>query len=308
MQDMPFGEATARTGIGLVNSIYNRLAGTGYQPAQGTSYAGSGSSGSNTNALAQGFNTQKQNIYGSAQDAARNAGIGYKGSILDFVDSLRTGQQQIDNRGINNELAKQRGTSSVLDMVGRGIRSGGVMLANRNASDSSAAGALSRAYGDIGRRNLSQVGNEYELENREIGLMQGNLDAQRASGMRKLSDSKEQIVGNIVQEARNALAQLDASMANASLPERIAIENEKEAIRQQVLGELSQFDQMLASETDNIRPMEGNARIAEATRLNTAGAAPSNMFNFDSEVPAQFQNTGPFASELPIFTYRNRRN
>lgn len=260
------------------------------------------------NNVVSGFGNQKQNIFNTAGEAARNAGIGYKGSILDFIDSLRTGQQQIDNRGINNELARQRGTSDVLGMVGRGVRSGGVTLSNKNASDSSAAGAISRAYGDIGQRNLSKIGNQYEMENRDIDMAQQNFDQQERAGIRRITDSKEQTINGIVTEARNQLAALDAAMASASLPERIQIEQEKEAVRRQVLGELSQYDNMLTEETTKLAPMGADMRRAEATRLGSLGRAPASTFDYTTETPAQFQNTGPFASELPIFTYRNRRN
>lgn len=253
------------------------------------------------NSLISNFNTQKSNIYGTASDAARNAGIGLKGSILDFVDALRGGQRQIDNAAINNEITKRQGTQTVLDMVGRGIRSGGVMLANKNASDSSAAGALARAYGDIGRRNLSQVGNQYEMQNRNIGQQQLSLDEQRASGMRKIGDSKEQIIGNIVAEARNGLAALDAAMAGASLPDRIAIEQEKENLKRQIIGQLSQFDELLAQQTSTVNPMSAEGRMSEANRLISLGQAPESAFDFSTEAPAQFQNSGPYPTQLPIF-------
>lgn len=253
------------------------------------------------NALRSGFGAQKQGIYGSANEAAANAGLGLKGSILDFVDSLRTGQRSIDNKGINNELAKRQGTQNILGMVGRGIRSSGVQLANRNAGDSSAAGALANAYGEVGRGQLTGVGNQYEMGNRDIAMDQDNLAQQMASGQRKIGDSKTQVVNNIVADARNKFAQLDSEIANASLPDRIAIEQEKETIRQQVLGQLQQYDQMLASETAQIAPSSAEARRTEATRLAGLGQAPADAFTYTDEVPGQWQDTGPFPSEIPLF-------
>lgn len=261
------------------------------------------------NRLVSGFDTQKNNIYSTATDAANNYGLGYKNSVLDFIDSLKTGQMSIDNKAVNNVLAKQRGTADILGMVNRGISSGGVLLANKNASDSSAAGAIARAYGNIGQRQQSNVNNQFELGNRDISQAQANFDMQEQSGVRNLTTSKEQAINTIVADARNQLASLDAQMANASLPGRIAIENEKEAIRQKVIGQLSQYDAALSSGTAAIHPMDQNARIAEATRLASLGQAPSTQFNYTTDTPVQFQNTGPFASELPIFTYnRNRKS
>lgn len=259
------------------------------------------------NALRSGFDAQKSNIYSSSTDAANNAGIGLRGSILDLVDSLRMGQTAVDNRGVNNELARQRGTADVYGAVNRGIRSGGVTLANKNASDSSAAGAIARAYGSIGQRQLSDIGNQYELENQDIGLAQQDLEMQRNSGVRKIQGSKEQAVNSIVADAQNALAALDAAMASASLPDRIAIDAEKNAIRNQVLQQLAQYDTQLNEGVGGVRGMDQNARISEATRRAQLGQAPASAFQYDTETPVEFQGTGPFASELPIFTYRNRK-
>lgn len=258
------------------------------------------------NNLRSGFNNQKGAIYSSANDAASATGLGLGNSILDLVDSLRTAQTSIDNRGINNELARQRGVSDVNASIGRGIRSGGVTLANKNASDSSAAGAIARAYGDIGQRQLSDIGNQYELENQDIALAQEDLGRQAAAGQRRIQTSKEQAVNSIVSDANNQLAALDAAMANASLPDRIQIDAEKNAIRQSVLQTLAQYDSQLSRGVQGIRALDTNARMAEATRRGQLGQAPEAQFNFTTDTPTGLQGTGPVASELPIFTYRNR--
>jgi hypothetical protein len=257
--------------------------------------------------LTSGFNTQKQNIYGTARESAQGAARGYQGSILDYLDSLRSGQQAIDEHGVQNELARKQGTTSILDMVGRGIRQGGTMLAGKNATDSSAAEGIARAYGDIGRRQLSGVGNQYELANRDLGLEQSSFDTQRAAGARHLDENKVQAVNGIVTDARNRLASLDAAMADANVPTRIQLEQEKEAIKQETLGILSQYDQQLAQGSAGVNPTSTEDRRRTAADLATRGVAASNPFDFTAQAPAQFQNTGPFASELPLFSLRPRR-
>lgn len=259
---------------------------------------------SSYNSLVSGFGNQKQNIFSSANDAAKTSGINMRNSILDLIEAARTAQTSVDNRGINNELARQRGTSDIYGMVNRGITSGGVTLNNRNAADSSAAGAIARAYGNIGQRELSDVNNQYELENKDLALAQENVDLQERAGLRRIESDKEMAVNNIVSDANNQLAALDTAMANASLPERIAIDAEKNKIRSQVLEILSRYDNRLG-EVNQISPMERQARIAEATKRNQLGQANPTQFDYMTEAPAQFQNTGPYASTLPIFTYRN---
>lgn len=259
---------------------------------------------SNYNRLVSGFDTQKSGIHSSAVDAAKTSGLGLKNSILDFIDSLKTGQSQIDNRGINNELARQRGVADVYNAMNQGIRSGGVTLANRNASDSSAAEAIARAYGDIGRRQMSDIGNQYEMENVEIGLAQDDLLRQRAAGLRRFQSAEEQAITSILADATDKLSALDAAMANASLPERIALNTEKNKIRSQVEKILAPYTSSL-SQANNVKAMGANDRIAEATRRRSLGMAPSKQFDYSTDIPVGLEGSGPVSSELPIFTYRN---
>lgn len=260
-------------------------------------------------ALRAGFASQKQNIYGSANDAAAQTGGQLKSGILDFVQQLSQGQRGIDSQAAKNELAKLQGTKGILASVGRGIKSSGVMLANKNAGNSSAASALANAYGDQGRRQLASVGNQYALGNEDVNLAQTNLDDQRNTYVnRKYGDSKNQAVNSIVMDARDKFAQLDAAMTNASVPDRIAIEQEKENVRSQVLGQLQQYDQLLQSETGKIHASSQDQRREEAQRLSQAGTdLGANSFQYTDQVPTQFQQTGPFASDLPLFTF-NRGN
>jgi len=96
-------------------------------------------------------------------------------------------------------------------------------------------------------------------------------------------------------------------MANASMPDRINIEAEKEKVRQQVLARLQDLDAQLSAGIAGVQPSSGEARRTEAFRLAGLGTAPENAFSFDTSVPAQFQGTGQFPSELPLFTLPRKR-
>lgn len=253
-----------------------------------------------------GFNAQKQNIYGTSRESAQTAASARHSNILDFIQQLESGQRALNERGVQNELAKKQGATSIMDMVSRGIRQGGVLLAGRNATDSSAAEGIARAYGDMGRRQLGKIGNQYEIENRNIGIAQDEFNTNRATGLRKFDEDKTITINNIVTQARNALAALDAAMLEADLPTRIQIEQEKEAIKAEALQILGQFDQELAR-ANTIAPSSVDERRRTAAELATAGVASANPYEFSTQAPAQFQNTGPFASELPLFTFRPPR-
>lgn len=263
-----------------------------------SSYGGQGA----YNSLVSGFNTQHQNVLGSAYDAGTNAGVGYNSSILDLLDAQKQGQSKVNNAAIQNELAKQQGTQGVLAAVGRGIKSGGVMLANKNAGNSSATQGLADAYGQFGREQLSSVGNQYAQGQNAVTQQQSDLDLARAQGVRHLQDNKTQIVNTIVADAQTKLAALDAQIANANLPNRIAIDQEKNSIRADALGKLQAFDQTLNSGLAGITPSSVDQNRIQANQMALAGQAPANAFNFTTQAPAQLQGTGPSPSPLPLFS------
>lgn len=246
-------------------------------------------------------------IYTSANDAATNLQGSFANSVQDNLHVLQQGQQAIDMKGQQNEAARTTGVNGILGMIGRGVQSGGRYLANRNAGNSSAAGEIARAYGDIGRRQMSSVGNQYEQNNQQILQDQSNQDYNVGKTKRDFSQSLNNSVNQIVESARTELANLDAQSANASLPDRIAIEQEKQNIKNQVLAKLQQYDAQLASGADQIKARDRQGNMAAANTQLAAGTAPENSFQYTDQVPGQFQNTGPFSSGLPIFINPNRR-
>lgn len=261
----------------------------------------------NYNNLLSGFNTQRQGIYDTSTESANISARSRQGSIQGFIDDLSRQQRGLDERGVQNELAKKQGHTSILDMVGRGVRSLGTMLGQRNAAGGSAMEQGARAYGDFGRRQMAGIGNQFEQENRQIGLGQEDLERARASGLGNFERDKANQVDSIILQARNQLAALDAAMAEANITERFQIEQEKEAIRSQVSGILSQFDPTLQQGVAGVQPTSQQARQQTAFGLANAGQGATNPFDFTTQVPAAFQNMGGSSSGLPIYTLPRRR-
>lgn len=259
------------------------------------------------NNLVSGFDTQKQGIYDTSNAAAGTYGSQYGRGILDFLDSQRQGQKNIDTQAAKNELAKIQGVSGILGMVGRGIQSGGVMLAGKNAGNSSAAQGIANAYAQQGRRQLGNVGNQYALGNQDIQNAQENYGIQQASGVRNLQGGKNDAINDIVNQAQEKFYALDAQMASASLPDRIAIEQEKQNVRSQVMQQLQQFDSQLNQGVQGIHASSQDERRAKAQQLASQGTdLGAGAFDYTTETPGQFLN-GPFASDLPLFSVNKRK-
>lgn len=258
--------------------------------------------------LVNQFNSQHQNILGSANEAGDAYGSQYGRGITTFLENARLGQNALDLKGAKNELAKSQGVNGVLGMVGRGVKSAGVMLAGKNAGNSSAAGALAAAYGDQGRRQLGSIGNQYEMGNQELATDQNAFDVQSQQGVRELQGKKDDFINSTVLDARNQLASLDSQIAGKSLPQRIAIEQEKEQIKQTLLQKLQGFDTQLTQGRAGIQAQGIDQRREAAGNMARAGQSlGADAFNYTTEVPGQLQGSGPFASELPLFTLGKRR-
>ena len=244
------------------------------------------------------FNTSTSNVIGQA---ARN----YQRGIQDWTTQFNQAQQGLDTKAINAEMAKKQGMGSILNMVGQGIRSGGVMLSNKNAGSSSAAQAIADAYARLGQQQASGVGNQYGQAMNQIGLDQENLNQSKATQMQRWNEDKISVVNGIVADAQRQIAALNEAAANAGIGDRMDIAAEAERIRQDALAQLQQYD----SEVSKMKSAQtADERRNEAQRLMTlpeVGAVP--QFNYSTQVPLAWQNSGPFSSELPIFTYGSNK-
>jgi len=254
------------------------------------------------------YNSAKTNAYSSINDAIGDTGNKLNSSVLDYLDSLRAGQRGIDRAAVQNEMSRESGRLGVMDMVGQGIRSGGVMLNNKGATNSSAGEALARAYGDIGRRELSKVGNQYELGVQGIADQQLDLQEQTQQFQRHYGEQKQSAVNSIVQDASSKLAALNAAAQNASLADRIDIEQQKAAIRNQALNALAGYDNTLNSGVSSVTAATTDDNRAKAKAAILAGTAPEEAFSYTTSAPAQFQQTGPYSSPLQVFSAPRRND
>ena len=295
----PFqGKPGTYTSAGLSNP---QPLNTGLQSIDQISPASNGGTG--TSWGQSDANAQKANIYGGVNDAVSATGGSLGTTIANLIAQRQLGQQGIDLQATNNELAKIQGVQGVLGMVGRGIRSGGVMLANKNASDSSAAQALANAYGQIGRGQLANVGNQYEQGKGTVGVAQNAFDVQQQEGVNNFTQSKNDAINGIVNDATTKLANLDNLMAYASLPDRIALDQEKQNVRNIATQALQSYDQQLQSQMAGITPADQATNQAKAATMATQGDdLGAGAFNYTTQAPLTAQgNTTP--SELPIYTF-----
>lgn len=251
------------------------------------------------------FNSGRDVLNSSVNQSISDRAMAFGRGIQDWVTGYNKSQSDLDNRGINANMAKQQGMQGIMQTVGQGIKSAGTMLGNRNAGSSSASQAIADAYGKVGQQQASQVGNQYELANNQINLEQQQLSDAAALYNRRIAEDKTSIVNGIVNEAQSKIAALNEAAANASITDRMDIAGEINRIKSQAQSQLQQYD----GELGKIKQAQTlEQRQAEAQRLAQAGTAPTQQFQYTTQTPGQFQNTGDFASSMPLFTYRLNKN
>ena len=249
---------------------------------------------------------QKSSLLDSINQRLAQEGQTYGRGVEDFLTGAQRTLTGINQKAAQNELARSQGRSDILGKVSRGIKSGNVMLGQKNASNSSAAAAIANAYGDIGNRDNMKVEQGYQLNNEAINTDLGNFTQDTQRTARRLEEDKNNIINTIVNDATSQLQALDAQIAGASLPDRIAIEQEKNRIRSEASGKLSAYDAQL-NQARGLQGMTLDQRRAEAQRLASLGMAAENPFQFQPEANMQAQ-AGPVADYgLPIYTLPRKR-
>lgn len=259
------------------------------------------------NNLVSGFDRQKSDIINLEGNSASNmqGDLGIKTN--DTIHNLLTGQQALDRTGVQNESSRIQGGRDIMDMVGQGIKSGGVILGNKNAGSSSASQAIADAYSRLGGIQMNKVGQQYGAAAADLGVKQKEQDYQLANAPGKFHQGIIDNVNSIVQDAQMRLNYLDTQMANSSLPDRLNIQHEIDGIRADALGKLQGFDSQLQTGIAPIHAADRETNIGGANTLLSTGTQDPNLFHYDTSAPAQFQNTGPFASSLPLFTGNGKK-
>lgn len=257
------------------------------------------------NSLVNQYAGQKNSLLDSINQRVGQEAQQYGYSVEDLFNSSKAAQDAINKKAAQNELARNQGRSDILGKVSRGVKSAGVMLGQKNASNSSAAQAIANAYGDIGNRDNMKVEQGYAVNNEGIATDQQNFELSRNTNARRLEDSKTNIVNNIVNDATSQLQALDAQIAGASLPGRIAIEQEKNRIRSEASAKLSAFDGQL-NQARSLSGYNADQRRAEAQRLAGLGMAAENPFQYQQEANMQAQTPQTDYGQ-PIFTTPRKR-
>ena len=290
--------ATTDDGAGLGPSQY--LAPQSLTQQQQADQAKANQDAATRNSVANGKANTVTGVNENADIYNRNQ----RNTILDWITTMGQQQEGINTKRANSQLGFDNASRSIMDMVGRGVKSAGTMLANRNASASSSGEAIAQAYNQLGQSKMSGAGNELAMANANTDVEQGAYNAARDSGKRKFGIDTQNQVDTLISGARNAFAALNDQLIGAGLEDRINIEQEKENLRQTVLQKLAGLDAEV-NKVDNIQAASKEQTLAKAGELRRAGTDIGSQFNV-GDITSQLTD-GANPSQLPLYSFRNKR-
>ena len=307
--------SAARTGVNLYNAARPRSVAGGGGIGGGSSGRSTASASYRAPATPDPLAAQRamfqrerpvalENIRGNARNAFGSAKRNLQGNAENLFNSIRSGQKSITRARENVELNRLNGIRDILGFVRDGLKQGTTRLSQTNSLDSSATDSLARAYSDIGADKNRALGNQAFLENRDIDTSQEELDVQEGSGRNDFNRIRDEQVQTIGNQMRQQLLSLDQQAAGLSIPDRIAVDAEKQRVIDEGLAQLAEVDRWLQEQLGTVNPASQDAIRAAARELQTAGTAGENPFDLGG-TPGQTM-TGPAISQLPLFT-RPRR-
>lgn len=266
------------------------------QPAAVNPYGPGGAMFGQVQSYNTGLNAINQTSQGSFGSLYNNL----MGSADAIAANDKSQQLGIDQSRENNQLNRMNGIQDILSYVRSGLQSGGAQLANMNAGDSSATGALARAYSMLGNQQSRDVNNQSALTDRGIDTQQQQLGIQNQSSTTQLQRYRDSQVQNIATDLSQRLAALDQQAANASLPDRVNIDQQKQQLLDAGNAQVGQVDTYLQGLLGGISPEGQDQVLGNANQLRTAGAAATNPFNVNLPQGGLQPLQGPALDQLPI--------
>ena len=243
-----------------------------------------------------------------ARQGVNDTALSYKNSSNEFLTGIQSGQDAINQQNINNALNLRRAISSIGQNIKTGLRSGGVTLANMNASDSGASDALARAYAENGALQFGDANNEAGLTEQQIGLDQLKLNKDKEMGLTRLNDYTTNETARIRSDLFNKLNVLNTQASNDGVGGVI-----NTGLADQILAEaiaaLQATDAQRNSSLGGVRGLTREEINAQAAQKEQAGLVGTNPFALPegAQLTRAGGSTGAPISQLPIFARSKNR-
>ena len=226
--------------------------------------------------------TTQQGYTDAANQSATDVRNKYQGDVQKFLATIQNGQDDINSGMANNALNLRRSMANIAGGIRQGIKSGGVQLANMNATDSGAADAMARAYATMGNQQAGDANNEAALKEAELNTQQVKLNRDRDEGVAGFDRERDAEVNRIRGDLRNKLAILDAQGAAEGVNGVVDMGIVDRVINQAV-AQLAAVDQMRGQRLAGINALDKAGANAKAAEMDVAGMEGTSPFSAGTE-------------------------
>ena len=226
--------------------------------------------------------TTQQGYTDAANQSATDVRNKYQGDVQKFLATIQNGQDDINSGMANNALNLRRSMANIAGGIRQGIKSGGVQLANMNATDSGAADAMARAYATMGNQQAGDANNEAALKEAELNTQQVKLNRDRDEGVAGFDREREAEVSRIRGDLRNKLALLDAQGAAEGVNGAVDMGIVDRVINQAV-AQLAAVDQMRNQRLSGVQALDKAGANAKAAEMDAAGMEGTSPFSAGTE-------------------------
>lgn len=281
-----------------IGSLYNQF----QQYQNGGGGGGTTSTGASTGPsiadLTNSVNATQSGYESGARTGLMDTTNTYQKNIQDFLNNTTDQQSAIDQGKVSNALNLRRTMAQIVQGVRNGLRSGGVMLANANATDSGASDALARAWATVGNTQTQSAQGQAGQQNEALDTQQGQLKRYEDQTLGNLDTFKSTEVNRARADLLNKLQLLDTTAQGEGVPGGTVDMGIVDRVISDAVARLSSIDQQRSNVPT---AMSAQDILAKALNLDQLGAAASPFSVSSPTVTGPAGNAGATLGNLPIF-------
>lgn len=255
-------------------------------------------------------NQVRSNIQATQQgytDAARqgitDTANKYRNDVNAALNQYEDGVATVNTGKTNNALNLRRSMAGIANGVRTGLKSGGVTLANMNATDSGAADAMARAYAEMGNQQSGDANNEATLKENELNTNLATLNRNKDQTIGALDAQREAEKERVRGDFHTKLALLDQSGQADGVTGAVNMDLVNQILNEAV-SRLSEIDNGKNARLSGIRGLDAdevNRKAAEMDAAGREGTSPFSAGNDGISFTGQDSIKGANISQLPIF-------
>jgi len=222
------------------------------------------------------ISTGTSDITSGGAGTASNLASGYQNQAGQLYGQLAQGQSTIDQARKNIGMSQINSIKQLNNEIRQGLIGGAANLSNTNSLDSSASGALARAYSNYGNVQENSINNQAAEGNQAQDVAQNNLAITRDVGMQNVKAFRDNAIQQIQTEAQQRLDSLRNYVGMMGGDgSQVDVDGIKNQILSDAQNKLGAVDGYLQTKLATVNAANPDQTAAAAYEGSNAGVTPS---------------------------------